>query len=377
MGGHGARGQDAPGTVAQPSAAAVAVPSPQVARSRLWWLPAGALLLWPALLHLLGAQARALDVGAQVVAAGLLRALALVVAVGLPALGVQLLLRPPDRRRRDDVRLRRWALAAVVAPVLLTATSVLDRLPGWAAVPHRQRLAWLAALLPFVFVSALAGAPARAPGQRWNAQRARRLTRIRQVHRVAAVIILAFAIMHLGNHLLAVFSLDLHREVQLWLRRVYKLPPLEGLLLGAVAVQLAAGSWLVVRGPGVRTETFALLQLGAGLYLAGFLVLHVSATAFLVPGLTFHGASGGAAGLWAAPSFLTYYALGPLALFTHVACAVRALLTPRLGLPRAGKVGQVVIAAGLATTLVIGLALAGVHVARPGDRQQAHPRIVG
>ena len=61
-----------------------------------------------------------------------------------------------------------------------------------------------------VLVSALAGARARPAGQRWNAQRARRLTRIRRVHRVAAVIILAFAIVHLGNHLLAVFSLDLH-----------------------------------------------------------------------------------------------------------------------------------------------------------------------
>jgi hypothetical protein len=373
MAGQGATGQDAPVTAAPQPVAEVTAPAPQpLRRSQLWWLPAAALLLWPVLLHLLGAQARALAV-TQPAAAVSLRALALVVALGLPALGLLLLLRPPDRQRRDDVRLRRWSLATVVAPALFTATAVLDRLPGWTSVPHRQRLAWLAALLPFVLVSALAGAPGRPAGQRWNARRARRLTLIRRVHRAAAVIILVFAMAHLGNHLLALVSLDLHLHAQQWLRQGYRLPPLEGLLLAAVAVQVVAGLWLVLRGPGVRADSFALLQLCAGLYLAAFLVLHVSATAFLFRDLTFHGASGGAGGLWAAPSFLTYYALGPLALFTHVACATRALLAPRLGLPRATKVGRAVIAAGLGTTLLIGLALAGVHLAAPGDRQRAHP----
>ena len=99
---------------------------------------------------------------------------------------------------------------------------------------------------------------------------------------------------------------------------------------------------------------------------------HATATAVLFRDLNFRSASGGGAGLFGDPSFLAYYALGPLSVFAHVACGARSLMRQRLGPVGAERLGAGVLGLGAAVTLVISLALCGIHVRN--DRDQPQPR---
>jgi len=77
------------------------------------------------------------------------------------------------------------------------------------------------------------------------------------------------------------------------------------------------------------------------------------------------------------PSFLAYYLLGPLAVFAHVACGARSLSLRRLGPVRAERLASSVLGVGAAVTLVIGLALCGIHLRNDRDRPQPRPAKVG
>jgi hypothetical protein len=69
--------------------------------------------------------------------------------------------------------------------------------------------------------------------------------------------------------------------------------------------------------------------------------------------------------------------LGPLAVFAHVACGVRSLVMRRLGPARAERLATGVLAAGAAVTLVIALALCGIHLRNDRDKPQPRPAKVG
>jgi hypothetical protein len=58
--------------------------------------------------------------------------------------------------------------------------------------------------------------------------------------------------------------------------------------------------------------------------------------------------------------------------FAHVACGARSLLARRLGAPGVERLAKAVLALGAAVTLVVALALCGIHVRN--DRDQPQPR---
>ena len=95
---------------------------------------------------------------------------------------------------------------------------------------------------------------------------------------------------------------------------------------------------------------------------------HTIATAWLFRDLSFRAASGGQPGVFGDPSFLAYYVLGPLAVFAHVAGAARSLLIGRLGPLAAERWAKGVLGAGCAATLVIALALCGIHYRNDRDK---------
>jgi succinate dehydrogenase/fumarate reductase cytochrome b subunit len=198
-----------------------------------------------------------------------------------------------------------------------------------------------------------------------------------RLHRWSALVLVAFAALHMLSHLSAAHSLALNTRVVDAFRLAYKQPPLEALLLLAVPIQIVTGLLLVRAAKNRPPDGWDRLQRASGVYLAAFLGAHTIATAWLFRDLNFRAASGGRPGVFGDPSFLAYYALGPLAVFVHVAAAVRSLLLARLGPARSERLARGLLGAGCAATLVIALALCGVHYRNDRDKPQPRPARVG
>ena len=185
---------------------------------------------------------------------------------------------------------------------------------------------------------------------------------IRTLHRASAIVVGAFACLHLANHLASLVSIPSHLAFMEAARHVYRQPAVEPVLLACVAFQACSGLWLVVRGWRRRVGFVAWLQASAGMYLALFLLIHLGAVFYgrtvLRLDTNFYYA---AAGLHVPPNpyfFAPYYFLAVLALFTHLGCA--AWWGLRLASARA-KVATLALcmSAGGALSLALVLSLAG------------------
>jgi len=146
------------------------------------------------------------------------------------------------------------------------------------------------------------------------------------------------------------------------LRRVYRQPVVEALLLACVTLQATSGVWLTVRGWSERVGRVAWLQAASGLYLAFFLVVHVSAVLFgrAVFGLdtNFYFA---AAGFHVAPFqwfFAPYYFLAVVSLFAHLGCALYWQLESSKPLGARAAL-SVMLGVGALFALLITLSMAG------------------
>ena len=149
---------------------------------------------------------------------------------------------------------------------------------------------------------------------------------LRRVHRASALLLVAFACAHIGNHLWALRGAAAHIELMDGLRLVYRHPLVEPLLLVGAGVQCVSGWGLVVSGWRRRTGWVAWLQAASGAGLATFLLVHVASVLYgrSVLGLNtnFYFAAAGlhtSSGAW---FFGPYYFLAVVALFTHLGCAL-------------------------------------------------------
>jgi succinate dehydrogenase/fumarate reductase cytochrome b subunit len=187
---------------------------------------------------------------------------------------------------------------------------------------------------------------------------------LRTLHAFSALLITAFAALHLSNHLMGLTGAEAHIAFMQAVRKVYRQPVVETLLLLAVAFQIGSGLTLVARGWKHRRGWVPWLQAGSGAYLALFLLNHAGAVlggrTLLGLDTNFHFA---AAGFHAPPFqwfFAPYYFLGVLALFTHLGCALYWLLQSAATL----RVRQAVLVLAMGTGLVVAftlvLMLAGV-----------------
>ncbi|MGL4309749.1 MAG: hypothetical protein ACRCSU_04620 [Paracoccaceae bacterium] len=177
---------------------------------------------------------------------------------------------------------------------------------------------------------------------------------IRRAHRLIAVALAAFLVLHIGNHLALLGGTDAHIAVQAVLRPLYRWLPVEALLLGLFAAQILLGLALTFRRGWPRSG-WARAQVISGLYLAFFLVQHVPAVLTARFGADAHDTTVhfAAAPLSVAPFhwyFMPYYTLSVVALLTHFAAMLHFRGAGRgitLALPVLGLLTGVVIVAGL------------------------------
>jgi len=146
--------------------------------------------------------------------------------------------------------------------------------------------------------------------------------KIKQLHYISGLILTIFIGLHLFNHLLSLFGIEIYLQVMDNLRLVYRNIVVEVILLLVVGIQVFSGIKLFFStkklGPFFRK-----LQIWSGLYLAFFLIMHVSAILvgrfILEVDTNFYY---GAGGLNIFPSnlfFIPYYGLAILSFFGHIA----------------------------------------------------------
>lgn len=160
---------------------------------------------------------------------------------------------------------------------------------------------------------------------------------LKESHYLSGLFITIFIVLHLFNHLCSIFGAEKHIEIMNTLRFFYRNPVVEIILLSAIAVQIVSGIRLFAVNRKIATSRFDKLHIWSGLYLAIFLVIHLSAIMggrFLLKlDTNFYF---GVAGLNNFPInlfFIPYYGLAALAFFGHIASIhSKKMKQPFLGL---------------------------------------------
>ncbi|MEM9261750.1 MAG: hypothetical protein AAGA62_19065, partial [Bacteroidota bacterium] len=98
-----------------------------------------------------------------------------------------------------------------------------------------------------------------------------------RLHRLAALLLVAFILLHLLNHLVALAGVEQHLFWMEELRKIYRHPLLEFMLLLAVGMQVCTGVGLFFRKRERLYTFYEQLQRWSGAYLALFLLFHLAA----------------------------------------------------------------------------------------------------
>lgn len=146
---------------------------------------------------------------------------------------------------------------------------------------------------------------------------------IRRIHYITGLLITLFIGLHLFNHFCSIFGAEKHIAIMNSLRYFYRNTVAETILLLAVLLQIISGLKLFRANRKTAQTPFEKLHIWSGLYLAVFLVIHLSAVfagrLFLHLDTNFYF---GVAGLNAFPFnlfFVPYYGLAIISFFGHLA----------------------------------------------------------
>lgn len=146
---------------------------------------------------------------------------------------------------------------------------------------------------------------------------------LKRIHYLSGLCLSLFIGFHLFNHLMAIQGAEKHISTMQSLRLVYRNPVIETILLIAVFIQIVSGIRLYKAGKKQANEFYGKLHVWTGLYMAFFLMIHVSAVIagrlLLQLDTNFYF---GVAGLNSFPFnlfFIPYYALAILSFFGHIA----------------------------------------------------------
>lgn len=155
---------------------------------------------------------------------------------------------------------------------------------------------------------------------------------MRGAHRLSALLIGAFLLLHLANHLVGLFGQQEHVRFMHTIRPIYRNVLVEPILLVLLTWQLFSGLRLLVARGRNTDGLVAWLQIGSGAYLAFFLLVHVLSVLVARHSLGVETDFGFAAAGLHNPNqiwfFAPYYTGSILALATHIGCATSWALYP-------------------------------------------------
>lgn len=149
------------------------------------------------------------------------------------------------------------------------------------------------------------------------------ISNIKKLHYFSGIVISIFVGLHLLNHFYSLWGVNNHIELMGYLRVVYRNVVVETILLFAVGIQIISGIKLFLKARKSTLGGFERLQIWTGLYLAFFLVIHVSS---ILSGRILMNLDTnfyfGVAGLNTFPLtlfFVPYYGLAIISFFGHIA----------------------------------------------------------
>ncbi len=177
------------------------------------------------------------------------------------------------------------------------------------------------------------------------------------LHAVSGIFLISFVGLHLFNHLCSIFGADEHITVMNLLRKLYRNPFIEILLLTGIAIQSITGVKLFINKRSIVKNRLEKLQLWSGLYLLVFLFMHLGAVfaarLFLHMDTNFYF---GVAGINTFPYslfFIPYYALAVISFFGHIAAIhAKKMKWIVLGMTP-GNQAIVIIIGGLVITIIL------------------------
>ncbi len=322
----------------------------------LVWLPPLAAAGYPFLLMLFhrwigppGSAAMPMDMTGA--------AIMLLLAFCVPALGIRVAARPAI-----PTGFRRLAYASVAAPTVYVFLGVVQALLG---SPIPDPWVWCAIWLAATIWAARSAEPAT-PQLATPA-----LARWRVAHGLSALIVCAYVLFHLANHLAGLLGPAEHRAVMDWGRTVYRSPLIEPPLVLACLFQIGSGLYLAWRWSAAPHDPWRTFQVASGLYLAMFLLGHMNSV-FIYARLSlgiptdWDFATGAPTGLIHDPwniRLLPHYALGVFFVLGHLASGLRVVsLAHGAGLRGANRGGFVAIAASAAIAIAIVAGMSGLRV---------------
>lgn len=145
----------------------------------------------------------------------------------------------------------------------------------------------------------------------------------KKLHYISGLTISIFVGLHLFNHFCSILGIDKHIEIMNALRLFYRNIFIETILLSAVFVQIISGLRLFKANKKIVITNFEKLHIWTGLYLAIFLIIHLSAVfggrIFFRLDTNFYF---GVAGLNTFPFnlfFIPYYGFAIISFFGHIA----------------------------------------------------------
>ena len=145
---------------------------------------------------------------------------------------------------------------------------------------------------------------------------------MKRIHYFSGITITIFICVHLFNHFYSLFGVGAHIQMMNDLRVVYRNVIAETILLFAVVIQIYSGIKLILKKRKADANFFDKLQIWTGLYLAVFLLIHISVVFFgrLILNLDTNFYFG-VAGLNTFPLnlfFIPYYGLAIISFFGHI-----------------------------------------------------------
>ena len=186
----------------------------------------------------------------------------------------------------------------------------------------------------------------------------------------ACAIIILFLAPHLSNHLTGLWSGATHIAVMKFLRHVYRNDVIQPLLFTLIAFQILSGLTLVGNRIGRRDSLIGALQTMTGIYVAVFFLGHMTAVFAARHAGTdtnWNWLTDNDKGLLVGLrnlSLVGHYWVGPIAIITHIACGLRAiLLQHRVSLIQADRLAFGLMGLSFVVSSAILAGLIGIHLA--------------
>ncbi|QRF62787.1 hypothetical protein [Variovorax sp. UC122_21] len=330
-----------------------------------WFLPPLAAALYPlSLVGFHGSVARFMAGGNAAHWLGAAVCLCLAFFVPMLALWVFAKLMRQPGPTRAELLARRVALFSVTAPPLFVLVGVGTFVAGLPKVDF-----WILAIFWCALAVAIGLADPNAP-----ADPPKPLIKPvwRVLHGTVALLFIAgFLALHFSNHLLALISVDMHHAVIEVLRKWYRTPLGEPLLLAAAAYLVCSGLAMAWRWSERSSDGFRAFQVATGVYLSVAVTSHLQAVFWLarvhmkIP-TDWGFAIGAPAGLIVDPwniRLLPYYALAVAAVTAHAFAGARIVLLGH-GVSRRRTDALVIwgTAFGLLLMTLITLAMTGMRL---------------